>query len=116
VDILTVANAIQLTSMPRFGSFQVRIAACSALVAFVQGAGGNYCETNSGYLAAGVVLHMDDAQPGVQEAAARVLEAMALTKPAVVIAEVEKVKARFRAQHYCEKVLELARQQLQQSG
>ena len=91
----------------------MRIAACSALVAFVQGAGASYCNTNSGYLAAGVVLHMDDAQPAVQEAAARVMEALAFTKPSVVIAEVEKVKSRFRAQHYCEKVLELARQQQQ---
>lgn len=51
---------------------QVRIAACAALVAFVQCAGSSYCATNSGYLAAGVVLHMDDSDPQVAEAACQV--------------------------------------------
>lgn len=51
---------------------QVRVAACSALEAFVRSAGGSYCATNSGYLAAGVVLHMDDSDPQVAEAACQV--------------------------------------------
>jgi hypothetical protein len=51
---------------------QVRIAACAALVAFVQSAGSSYCATNSGYLAAGVVLHMDDSDTQVAEAACQV--------------------------------------------
>ncbi len=51
---------------------QVRIAACAALVAFVQSAGSSYCSTNSGYLAAGVVLHMDDGDQAVAEAACQV--------------------------------------------
>lgn len=51
---------------------QVRIAACAALVAFVRSAGSNYCSTNSGYLAAGVVLHMDDGDQAVAEAACQV--------------------------------------------
>lgn len=51
---------------------QVRVAACAALVAFVQAAGSGYCDTNSGYLAAGVVLHMDDSDTQVAEAACQV--------------------------------------------
>lgn len=51
---------------------QVRIAACAALVAFVRSAGSSYCSTNSGYLAAGVVLHMDDGDKQVAEAACQV--------------------------------------------
>jgi hypothetical protein len=51
---------------------QVRIAACAALVAFVASAGSSYCSTNSGYLAAGVVLHMDDGDQEVAEAACQV--------------------------------------------
>jgi hypothetical protein len=51
---------------------QVRIAACAALVAFVRSAGSSYCVTNSGYLAAGVVVHMDDTDTQVAEAACQV--------------------------------------------
>jgi len=52
--------------------FQVRMAACVALVAFVQSAGSSYCSTNSGYLAAGVAIHMDDGDAQVAEAACQV--------------------------------------------
>jgi hypothetical protein len=51
---------------------QVRIAACSALVAFVVSAGCSCCPTNSGYLAAGVMLHMDDSDTQVAQAACQV--------------------------------------------
>ncbi|GFR52527.1 hypothetical protein Agub_g15100 [Astrephomene gubernaculifera] len=83
----------------------VRVAACGALRAFVAGAGGGYCDTNSGYLVAGVVIHMDDGDPAVQEAACSVLLAAAAAKPAVTAAEVRKVRERFRAKHYCDRVL-----------
>jgi hypothetical protein len=56
----------------------VRIAACAALVAFVRSAGSSYCSTNSGYLAAGVVLHMDDGDQEVAEAACQVRKQMHL--------------------------------------
>lgn len=45
---------------------QVRIAGCAALQAFCSTMQVNYCETNSGYLAAGVIIHMDDADTAVQ--------------------------------------------------
>jgi hypothetical protein len=35
----------------------------------------------------------------------QVLEALAATQPAVAAAEVRKVQERFRARHYCERVL-----------
>lgn len=35
----------------------------------------------------------------------QVLEALAVTKPAVAAAEVRKVQDRFRAKHFCERVL-----------
>lgn len=38
----------------------------------------------------------------------QVLEALATTKPAVAAAEVKKVQDRFRARHYCERVLATA--------
>lgn len=83
----------------------VRVATCRALVAFVSGPGGAaYCDTNSGYLAAGVIIHMDDSDPRVQDAACSVLEAQAAHKPAVVAAEVNKVRERFRSKHYCDRV------------
>eukprot|EP00775_Hariotina_reticulata_P004966 gene4966-5207_t len=50
-------------------SNKVRIAACATLVAFVESAGSSYCSTNSGYLAAGVAIHMDDGDAQVAEAA-----------------------------------------------
>ncbi|WIA31178.1 hypothetical protein OEZ86_001183 [Tetradesmus obliquus] len=89
-------------------SNKVRIAACAALVEFVRAAGSSYCATNSGYLAAGVVLHMDDGDQEVAEAACQVLEALATTQPAVAAAEVKRVQGRFRACHYCDRVLAAA--------
>jgi dynein assembly factor 5 len=86
-------------------SDRVRLAACGALVALVAGMPGDYCDTNSGYLAAGVAIHMDDGEAEVQEAACAVMEALAGVKPGVVAAEVGRVAARFRSKHYCERVL-----------
>ncbi|KAG2454165.1 hypothetical protein HYH02_001200 [Chlamydomonas schloesseri] len=83
----------------------VRVAACGALRAFVRAAGASYCDTNSGYLVAGVIIHMDDSDPAVQEAACAVLLEAAAVKPGVTGAEVRKVRDRFRAKHYCDRVL-----------
>ncbi|KAF8068179.1 Dnaaf5 [Scenedesmus sp. PABB004] len=87
---------------------KVRVAACASLVAFVRAAGPGYCATNAGYLAAGVVIHMDDGDALVAEAACQVLEALAATHPRVAAAEVGKVAERFRARHYCDRVLAAA--------
>ncbi len=45
---------------------QVRIAACRTLRAFCSTMQASYCDTNSGYLAAGVIIHMDDSNTDVQ--------------------------------------------------
>jgi hypothetical protein len=87
---------------------QVRIAACGALVAFVTSAGASYCPTNSGYLAAGVAVHMDDTNPAVQEAACSVLLAQAGLQRGVVVRELRKVAGQFRAQHYVARVMKAA--------
>uniref|UniRef100_A0A7S3R359 Stalled ribosome sensor GCN1-like HEAT repeats region domain-containing protein n=1 Tax=Dunaliella tertiolecta TaxID=3047 RepID=A0A7S3R359_DUNTE len=86
-------------------SNQVRVAACKALAVFCTTMNADYCETNSGYLAAGVVIHMDDSEMSVQEAACSVLEALAARKPHPVRLEIMKVRDRFRSKHYCDRVL-----------
>jgi len=48
---------------------------------------------------------MDDPAAAVAEAAAAALEALAGVKPGPVGAEVAKVRERFRAQHFCDRVL-----------
>eukprot|EP00798_Chlamydomonas_sp_ICE-L_P021006 gene21006-27865_t len=70
-------------------SNQIRIAVCSTLVAFCTTMSPSYCDTNSGYLAQGVVIHMDDSDAGVQEAACKVLEALAAVKSKAVATEPE---------------------------
>lgn len=74
-------------------------------MAFCTTLGPDYCETNAGYLAAGAIIHMDDSDQSVQEAACLVMEALAAKKPDAVKAEVLKVKDRFRSKHYCDRVL-----------
>jgi hypothetical protein len=43
---------------------------------------------------AGIMIHMDDSEPSVQEAAAGALEALAAKKPVAVRDEVLKVRVR----------------------
>lgn len=64
-----------------------------------------YCNTNTAYVIQGVVIHMDDSNAGVQEAACQVLEALAVVKPSVVSVEVGKARERFRSKHFCDRVL-----------
>ena len=95
---------------------RVRVAACGALAAFARslprdgnGAGSasaaRWDDANAGYLAAGLAVHMDDADAGVADAAAAALEALAGAKPAAVAAEVAKARPRARAKHRCDRVL-----------
>ena len=51
------------------------------------------------------MIHMDDSNSEVQEAACRVMEALAAVKPAVVSAEIGKARERFRSKHFCDRVL-----------
>jgi len=70
--MLMLPSSCSLTTLVGVLGLQVRVAACGALVAFVRSAGSSYCSTNSSYLAAGVVLHMDDSDTQVAEAACQV--------------------------------------------
>lgn len=65
----------------------------------------DYDDTNTGYVAEGVIIHMDDSDPGVQEAACKVMEALATAKPAAVAKEVRKVQERFRSRQCIARVL-----------
>ncbi|KAG2487828.1 hypothetical protein HYH03_013545 [Edaphochlamys debaryana] len=94
----------------------VRCAAARALVAFVRGAGGGYCDTNTGYLVGAVALHMDDSDAGVQEAACSVLLAAAALKPRLVGAQVAALRPRFRSKHYCDRVLAAAQEAADAAG
>ncbi|MEW5314213.1 MAG: hypothetical protein WDW38_005727 [Sanguina aurantia] len=77
---------------------------CGALVVFAETM-GDYDDTNTGYVAEGVIIHMDDSDPGVQEAACKVMEALATAKPAAVAKEVRKVQERFRSRQCIARVL-----------
>lgn len=95
----------ELTKRLDDSSNAVRIAVCSALCAFAQTMPPDYCDTNTGYLAAGVIIHMDDSDVSVQEAAVSVMEALARVKPHIIRKEVQKVRERFRSKHYCDRVI-----------
>lgn len=95
----------ELTKRLDDSSNAVRVAACATLVAFARTMQTDYCDTNTGYLASAVVIHMDDSDLTVQEAACGVMEALAAAKPAVIRSEVGKVRERFRSKHYCDRVL-----------
>lgn len=85
-----------------------RVAVAATLRAFCDEALPTYDDTNAGYLLAGMLVHMDDANPQVQEAVFGAVGAAAGVKPAVVREEVQKVQQRHRTPIYCERVLEIA--------
>lgn len=86
-------------------SDDVRMGACAALVAFWEATPADYCDANSEYCAAGVVVHMDDPDARMQEAACRVLEAAARRKPKQVREVVQQARHKHRAPHYCDRVV-----------
>ncbi|CAD7702584.1 unnamed protein product [Ostreobium quekettii] len=90
-------------------SNRVRVAACGPLRAFVATMPPDYCSTNTGYLLAGMLIHMDDGEAGVREAVYSVVEGAAAKRPDVTEAEVMKVRERFRCRMYCDRALEACR-------
>lgn len=86
-------------------SNQVRVAVCESLKAFVHTMPTNYCETNTSYLVAPMLIHMDDSLPEIQEAVYDVVHSLSAKKPKVVMKEVSKIQDRFRSKQYCEQVL-----------
>ena len=85
---------------------EIRIAACDALSAFLAAAPADYCETNTGYLLTGFLVHMDDADPAVQEAVCEACCVGARKKPSQVRAAVEAVRHKHRSTKFADRVLE----------
>ncbi|GMH41563.1 hypothetical protein BSKO_09473 [Bryopsis sp. KO-2023] len=86
-------------------SNRVRIAVCQTLQAFVHTLPQDYCETNTGYFLAPMLIHMDDSESEIQQAVCDVVLELAKIRPGVVRKEVGKVMDRFRCKEYCERVL-----------
>ena len=85
----------------------VRVAAAAAIVAFAEDAlPHDYCDTNSGYFVAALLIHLDDGSAEVQAAVQAALCALAAKKGAVVRAEIGKVHAQFRSKFLLDQVLE----------
>ncbi len=78
---------------------------CGTLEALVGCLGEDYCETNAGYLLKGVLIHMDDTNPEVQEAVCRPVEKLARLKPQVARAHLNEVRDQHRGVTYIDRVL-----------
>ena len=81
--------------------------ACSTLECLVSCClTSDYCDTNAGYLLKGVLIHMDDTNPAVQEAACRVVERLAKAKPQVVRSGLHEVRDQHRSTTWIDRVLQ----------
>ncbi|CAG9464914.1 unnamed protein product [Pedinophyceae sp. YPF-701] len=86
----------------------VRCAAAAAVGAFFRTTRAAFDKTNAGYFVAGILVHLDDQDAGVQRAVGEALAEAARAHPGVVLAEVEKVRERFRAQSQLDKLVAVA--------
>ena len=85
---------------------QVRIQTCATLRAFVCSClTPDYCDTNTGYLLKGMLVHMDDTNPDVQEAVCSVAENLAKIKPHVTRSCLHEVRDQHRKVTYIDRVL-----------
>ena len=83
----------------------VRASICAALTGFVQHKGQSLDEGNATYLVNGMLIHMDDVDPVIQEAICTVLQSMAACNPGVVNEAVSKVQHLHRNSTYVSRVL-----------
>lgn len=83
----------------------VRIQASVALEALIECLTPTYDDTNTGYLIKGLLIHMDDSNPAVQEAVCKVMEKLAKVKPGVVRASLLEVRDMHRGTQYIDRVL-----------
>eukprot|EP00899_Mesostigma_viride_P025251 jgi/Mesvir1/5910/Mv00679-RA.1 len=88
----------------------VRVAVTEAVKAFFGGNFPQYDDTNTGYFVTGLVLHMDESNPAIQEAVCAAVEVAARVKPAVIKGIVEAAQSRHRVPQYCQRVLALCAQ------
>lgn len=85
---------------------KVRIQTCVTLEALVDHClTADYCDTNTGYLLKGVLIHMDDTNPKVQEAVCVVVEKLAKIKPGVTRGCLHEVRDQHRGVGYIDRVL-----------
>lgn len=89
---------------------KVRMAACGSLRAFVQTLAPDYCDTNTSYFAAPILIHMDDSDSEIQQSVCDVVMLLASKKPRIVVSEVNKVRDRFRCKTFCDRVLAAAKE------
>ena len=83
----------------------VRTSICAALNALVQDMGPSVDDGNMTYLVTGILIHMDDVHPDIQEAVCSVLETAAACKSAVVHEAISKVQHLHRSTTYTSRVL-----------
>ena len=99
-------------------SDDVRMVACGPLIALFNAM--NYCanwndqcnfeKANYQYLLRGLLVHLDDPSPEIQQAIVAVLEAGMVIDPIVFAQEVVAVRERHRSPKLCDKLVEQARE------
>ncbi|KAJ1622122.1 hypothetical protein T492DRAFT_336521 [Pavlovales sp. CCMP2436] len=96
----------------------VRMAVCPAMEALLKSAnydqhfrkpGSNLDETNLSYLVRGVLVHLDDFSPDIQQAALRVLRVAIPINPSKVCLEISAVRDRHRSPKLCDVLIAEAR-------
>lgn len=88
----------------------VRVNICQALNVLVQSMGPSLDDSNVTYFINGMLIHMDDVDPAVQEAVCSVLESAAIHKPLVVKDAVSKAQHLHRSSTFTTRVLLACRQ------
>lgn len=83
----------------------VRTSICAALRLFVDNASSSLDVGNATYLINGMLIHMDDVDPVIQEAVCAVLESAAARRPALVNEAVSTVSHLHRSSAYTSRVL-----------
>ena len=89
---------------------------CEPLVAFLHNVkysavysdGANFDRTNFQYLLRGLLVHLDDASPEIQQATLRVLEEAVAVDAPVLCDEVRAVRERHRSTKLCDSLIERA--------
>lgn len=83
----------------------VRASICNTLHVFVRNMAPSLDDGNAAYLLNGMLIHMDDVDPTIQEAVCQVLECAASSKPAVVREAVSKAQHLHRTSTFTNRVL-----------
>ena len=83
----------------------VRITICGALKLYVSRFLSPSDSTAAQYMLPILLLHMDDADPGVQETVCQVVCSLAAVMPNFVAEETAKIQQHHHAQQFCERVL-----------